>query len=95
MAAWEEAMWAELEEMPLEQQVVACGEWITHMVQSLLPRLGKVRRERIVQVLKQEGWDATRLAETIGSRPGTIARLAEEGRAAARVQHLVETPPQG
>lgn len=88
MTRWEEAMWTELEEMPLENQVIACGEWITHMVQTLLPKLGKVRREKIVEVLKQEGWDAMRLAETIGSRPGTIARLAEEGRAAARVQNL-------
>lgn len=81
---WVEAMWTELDSMPLEQQVVAAGEWITLMTQELLPQLGKQRRARIVEILKQDDWDAIKLAETIGSRPSTITRLAEEGRAQER-----------
>lgn len=86
-------MWAELSAMSTENQIVACGEWITHLTQSLLPRLAKVRRERVIQLLAEPDWDTVRLAETIGSRPSTIQRLAEEGRAQARQDHLRESPP--
>jgi hypothetical protein len=85
MSRWEEALWSELDEMPLDQQVVSCGEWITHLTREVLPKLGKVRRRRILEILAQDDWDATKLAETIGSRTSTIKRLAEEGRAQARV----------
>jgi hypothetical protein len=81
-------MWAELDDMAPEDQVVACGEWITKMTQEVLPKLGKVRRQRIVEILHQEGWDAIRLAETIGARPSTISRLASEGRANRKGAHV-------
>lgn len=81
---WEEAMWAELEQMSPQDQVVATGEWITMMTQQLLPALARHRRLTVVAILESDDWDATKLAETIGSRPGTIQRLAEEGRAALR-----------
>lgn len=90
MSQWEETLWSELADMPLETQVVACGEWITQITREILPKLGKVRRKRILDILSQDDWDATRLAETIGSRTSTIKRLAEEGRAQARVD---SSPP--
>lgn len=84
MSKWEEAMWAELEAMAPEDRIVVAGEWITALTQQVLPALGKARRVAVVEVLAKEEWDALRLAETIGSRAGTIARLAEEGRAILR-----------
>jgi len=96
MNAWEEAMWTELGQLPPEQQIIAAGAWITQITQHVLPRLGSLRRERVVEVLLEPGWDAIRLAETIGSRPSTIQRLAEEGRRQLRERQLApvdETPP--
>lgn len=84
--AWEETMWAELDALPAEEQIVITGEWITRMTQTLLPALGGRRREKVLEVLAQPGWDYSRLADSIGARRTTIMRLAEEGRAAARVE---------
>lgn len=84
---WKEAMYEELATMPLVDQVVATGDWITLMTQELLPRLAQIRRSAIVSILADEEWDPVRLAETIGSRPGAIKRLAEEGRRQERQQH--------
>lgn len=81
---WQETMWAELEAMDDVDQIVASGEWITIMTQTLLPALGQRRRRKILEVLNRPEWDKTRLAETIGSRSATINRLAEEGRAMIR-----------
>ncbi len=81
---WEEALWAELELLPDTQQVITAGEWITHLTQKILPELGKHRRQKVLEILAQPDWDATRLAESIGARRNTITRLAEEGRAMAR-----------
>jgi hypothetical protein len=77
-------MWAELEAQPDTEQIITCGEWITKMTQTLLPALGRVRREKVLEILAQADWDYTRLADSIGARRQTIIRLAEEGRAAAR-----------
>jgi len=84
MTNWEEALWQELEALPDTQQVVTAGEWITHLTQEVLPALGKHRRIKVLEILAQPEWDATRLAESIGARRNTIVRLAEEGRAVAR-----------
>lgn len=81
---WEETLWRELEAMPAEQRIAATGQYIVHMTRSVLPALGDLRREAVLEVLDRPGWDATRVAETIGSRRTTIARLAEEGRARRR-----------
>jgi len=82
--AWTQAMWAELEQMSPEQRIIACGEWISMMTRVLLPKLGLRRRTEIIDMLAQPGWDARRLAETIGTRTTTINRLADEGRSALR-----------
>lgn len=92
---WEEALWEELEALPDTQQIITAGEWITYLTQELLPRLGKHRRQKVLDLLAQPDWDATRLAESIGARRNTIVRLAEEGRAANRESRnlLDDYPP--
>lgn len=84
---WEVHLWDDLAAMDPVDQYVACGEWIARMTQVLLPRLGVVRREAVLAVLGRDDWDAARLAETVGARPATIKRLAEEGRVAVRERH--------
>lgn len=85
--SWKEALWAELDEKPYEQQIMLVSQWITEITQDLLPELGRRRRQRVLDILAQDGWDATRLAETVGARRGTITRLAEEGRANRKEKH--------
>jgi len=82
--SWEKALWKELEALSAEERIAVSGRCIVHITRSLLPALGNLRREAVLEVLARPGWDATRLAETIGSRRTTIARLAEEGRARRR-----------
>lgn len=77
---WEEELWAELDAMPQPQQIIAAGEIINRVSQTILPALGDRRRQVVIDLLEQ-GMDATTLAETIGARRGTITRLAQEGRA--------------
>lgn len=84
MANWEEMMWAELEALPETEQIITCGEWITHITQKILPDLGKRRRETVVSLLEGPDMDYSKLADTIGARRQTIVRLAEEGRADRR-----------
>ena len=77
---WEKRLWEELGELPEEEQIVRAGEWIVGITRDLLPALGNLRRDTVLKVLARPNWDATRLAETIGSRRTTNTRLAEEGR---------------
>lgn len=87
---WEEAMWAWIDAQPDTEQIVTTGTLITHMQQEVVVQLARRRRSKVLELLAQrydDGspvWDATRIAETIGSRRNTITRLAEEGRAARR-----------
>ena len=81
---WEKTLWAELDQLDEEDRIVVAGEWIVRITRQLLPELGVRRREAVLAVLARPGWDATRLAETIGSRRPTVTRLAEEGRARKR-----------
>jgi hypothetical protein len=84
MTKWEKELWQELETLPEEDRVVVAGAWIVDITRKLLPALAGYRREAVLAVLDRPGWDATRLAETIGSRRTTITRLAEEARAKQR-----------
>ena len=70
-ANWEEALWAELEQLPEEERIVVAGERIVHITRRLLPALGRVRRETVLQVLARPGWDATKLA---GRDAGCVRR---------------------
>ncbi|HEY6074353.1 MAG TPA: hypothetical protein VIV15_13430 [Anaerolineales bacterium] len=77
-------MWAELDAMePLEQFKMA-GAWIDELTHVLSPALGERRRDVVVQILAQPGWDYTMFAEMTGSRRQTIKRLAEEARTRQR-----------
>ncbi len=77
---WEQSLWAEIERLSPEERIVLAGEVIVQITRNLLPSLGDVRREAVLEILERPEWDARRLAETIGSRSSTITRLAEEGR---------------
>ena len=81
---WQDAMWAELDEMDPLQQAVVCGEWITEMQQELVPAMAEKRREMLVQAADSNGNDYLRIAETIGSRRATVERLVNEGRSRMR-----------
>lgn len=81
---WRDALWEDLSQRSEVDRFVTTGEWITYVTQSLLPELRKERRRAVLDLLKKDGWDATRVAETVGSRRTTIQRLAEEGRALIR-----------
>lgn len=84
---WEETMWAELDALTYPEQIITTNEMINHINQHILPALANRRRQRVLDVLAEDGMDATKLAETIGARRVTILRLASEGRAEARGAH--------
>ena len=93
--SWQDRLWHELGEQDEVARYVKTGEWITYVTQTLLPELRKERRRAVVDLLAKDGWDALRLAETVGSRRTTIQRLAEEGRALLREEqrsHAQELP---
>ena len=91
MSEWEKALWDELAAMSSVDQVKATATWIADITHKLLPALAAKRREQILLTMSLPGWDAQRLAETIGSRRTTMARLAEEARREAR--STGDTPP--
>ena len=84
MDPWEGALWKQIERKSLTEGIVYAGEIITYLQQHLVPELANYRRQLVLQALKQDGMTNGVLAETIGARPGTVARLAEEGRKAQR-----------
>lgn len=85
---WEEAMWAELRSQPKEEQVILAEEFISTMSHRLLGELANARRLAVVELIEGQHYTYATLADTIGSRPGTIRRLAEEGRALRRNQNV-------
>ena len=87
---WEDRLWDELDEMSLIEQYKTAGEWINLLSRSLLVELAKHRRQVVLAILALPEWDATKLAEEVGTRGGAIIRLAEEGRADARAERTRE-----
>lgn len=79
--AWRERLWADLHQEAPVEQFIAAGEVITEIGRDLLPALGQHRRQLVLDLLAQPGWDQVRVAETIGTRPAAITRLADEARA--------------
>lgn len=77
---WVEQLWDDLAELEPADRVKVAGDWITKMTHHLLPQLAEFRRKQVVLLLGELDWDSQRLAETIGSRVGTINRLAREHR---------------
>jgi hypothetical protein len=80
-ALWVKALWTELDSNSDLEQVLLCSSLITYLTQEVLPALGHRRREKILDLLEEEGMDKTKLAESLGTRRTAITRLAEEGRA--------------
>jgi hypothetical protein len=95
MSTWEETMWAEIEALSDTEKILAAADWITRMQQEIVPALAGLRRETVLKMLNSPEWDATRLAESIGSRRTTITRLAEEGRALRREENIREAVAYG
>lgn len=85
-AKWEEVLWTELAELAPGHRFLVIGEWITAITHQLLPELSKQRRLAIVQGVDEGGINAAEFAETVGSRPTTVGRLLDEGRAIRRAQ---------
>jgi len=77
---WEYAIKSELIDLPLEERFVRAGELISRITYSLLPDLGAMRRDCIVDLADNE-WETMRIAEHFGMRRSTVIRLLEEGRA--------------
>lgn len=86
---WEETLWEELAELEPSARFLKAGEWITSLTHGLLPELSKSRRLAIVESV-ESGIEPARFAELVGSRPTTIVRLLEEGRAMRRAQERAE-----
>lgn len=80
MGSWEDQLWAEIDATSDPAKFVLTGDIITHMMRDVLPALANTRRMIAVDLIESGDYTATKLAETIGARPGTIARLVEEGR---------------
>lgn len=94
--AWLTAMREELSNMNWVDQFVAASHWMTLVTTEVLPELGTVRRTATAQQLLVPGWDATRLAETVGTRPSIMERLGEEGRRILRREaRLIDTEEDG
>ena len=85
--SWEEAMWAELEALPKPEQVIMAEEFISTMSHRLLGELAAHRRLTVVELVEGGEYTYATLADSIGSRPGTIRRLAEDGRNLRRQQN--------
>lgn len=84
---WESALWTELDTLQPEEQFIIAGLWITRMTQVLLPALGARRRENVLYLIEENGWDTLRVAEELGTRRATVARLADEGRTKRKAEY--------
>jgi predicted DNA-binding protein (UPF0251 family) len=82
--SWQQHMFAELEALPPHEQFKVAGAWITQITQSLLPELGRIRRENVLELLAQEGASIPTVAGELGMRRNTVSRLVDEGRSARR-----------
>lgn len=85
---WETVLWSMLDNMDPLERIKQSGALITYLASEMLPALASYRRNAILEQLREPGWDATRLAESIGSRRNAINRLAGEGRRLLR-----DSPP--
>lgn len=81
---WEEMLWKTIDDLSDTEQIITTGEFIAHINQNVLPMLAERRRDKVCELLAEPQWDATKLAESIGARRGTILRLAQEGRSRHR-----------
>ena len=82
---WEDQLWTEIQEKTEPEKIIMAGEVITRMMRDILPALAEKRRSTALALVESGEYTATKLAETIGARPGTIARLVDEGRRIRRL----------
>lgn len=93
---WQEQLWSELDGMTPVDRIKAIGNWIAEISQDLLPTLGDRRREEILLALVSEKMTVHQLADAVGARGATFARLAAEGRTARKrkaTSNVAPTPP--
>jgi DNA-directed RNA polymerase specialized sigma24 family protein len=80
MRDWEAQLWTEIEQVTGPERIILAGEVITRVMRETLTALADTRRLTALELVESGGFNTTNLAETIGARPGTVARLVEEGR---------------
>src|SRR5262245_62457393 len=94
---WERALWAELDSAEELHQFVLAGEYITRLTHEILPKLAARRRAVVRSMVGRPDMDATKFAESVGTRRTTITRLMYDGRALERKEaasrSLGRTPP--
>jgi hypothetical protein len=86
---WEQDLMDHLMSLSPTERLLEAAQAIDQISHNTLAALATMRRQTVLDILALPGWDATRLAEEIGSRRDTITRLAEE----ARRQGLVSPLP--
>ena len=77
---WLSQLWTELDEKEPVDRIKAAGDWTVYLTHHVLPALGAYRRNNVLDVLTEPGWDARRIAETIGTTAQVIDRLAKDAR---------------
>lgn len=77
---WLIHLWSELDTREPVDRIKAAGDWTVYLTHHVLPALGAYRRRTVVDLLTEPGWDARRIAETIGTTSQVIDRLAKDGR---------------
>ena len=78
--SWEEVLWDQIDGAVGPDKIVFVGDVITRIMRDTLTALANTRRLTAVTLVESGEFSATKLAETIVARPGTVARLVEEGR---------------
>lgn len=83
---WKETLKAELIALPTEDRFVAAGELISWITYGLLPDLGRMRRECIVDLVDLHQWEVIRIMGHFGMGRSAVIRLLDEGRADRKYQ---------
>jgi|KBSMisStandDraft_5_1062788.scaffolds.fasta_scaffold81846_3 DNA-directed RNA polymerase specialized sigma24 family protein len=78
--SWEEVLWDQIDAEVGPNKIVLVSSVITRIMRDTLTELANTRRLSAVALVESGEFSTTKLAETIGARPGTVARLVEEGR---------------
>lgn len=85
---WEAQLWEEIDSMNGPDKIVMVSDVITRIMRDILTQLANTRRLTAVYLIESGEFTATKLAETIGARPGTVSRLVEEGRRLRRQEEI-------
>ena len=85
---WEAQLWEEIDSTFGPDKIVMVSDVITRIMRDILTQLANTRRLTAVYLIESGDYTATKLAETIGARPGTVSRLVEEGRRLRRQEEI-------